>query len=100
MVSTKARWADLVEEEPDAPTTLTHTQAANIISSLFLHWKLRRLAQSWQPVKGTRHTRDPPTKPVEIVKTHNPFDALQATPELPPAASVPPPVVRTKSCSA
>lgn len=97
MASTKVKWADLAEEP-----ALTQTEAANIISSAFLYCKVRRLVQRWHPVKGTRHrTRHPPTNPDQSVKTYNPFGALQATPEIQPDSprAVPPPVVRTKSCS-
>lgn len=48
MGSTKVSWADEVE----ASYTLTPEQAANMISAAFLHYRVRKLARAWQPVKA------------------------------------------------
>lgn len=54
MGSTKVSWADDVEANYD--TTFTPDQAANIISAAFLHYKVRKLAWAWQPVKARKNS--------------------------------------------
>ena len=50
MDSTKVSWADDVEASYG--TAFTPHQAADMISAAFLHYKVRKLAQAWQPVKA------------------------------------------------
>jgi len=50
MASTKDRWAD--EVEASYGTAFTPEQATNMISAAFLHYKVRKLARTWQPVKA------------------------------------------------